>query len=54
LALSTANLYTAVQPGGTLFGLQESNPVDATAAYKGPAKNFGQPMIRWWVGGLEG
>src|SRR5882757_9883382 len=23
LALSTANLYTAVQPGGTLFGLQE-------------------------------
>ena len=27
LALSTANLYTAVQPGGSLFGLQESNPV---------------------------
>ena len=26
LALSTANLYTAVQPGGSLFGLQESNP----------------------------
>ena len=26
-ALSTANLYTAVQPGGSLFGLQESNPV---------------------------
>src|SRR5215831_10984800 len=26
-ALSTANLYSAVQPGGSLFGLQESNPV---------------------------
>src|SRR5436853_3952102 len=25
LALSTANLYSAVQPGGSLFGLQESN-----------------------------
>ena len=33
LALSTANLYTAVQPGGSLFGLQESNPVDPAAAY---------------------
>src|ERR1700687_2788333 len=28
LALSTANLYSAVQDGGTLFGLQFSNPVD--------------------------
>src|ERR1044071_6258586 len=27
LALSTANLYSAVQPGGSLFGLQVSNPV---------------------------
>jgi hypothetical protein len=27
-ALSSANLYAAVQPGGSLFGLQESNPVD--------------------------
>ena len=27
LALSTANLYSATQPGGSLFGLQESNPV---------------------------
>lgn len=26
LALSTANLYSAVQPGGPLFGLNESNP----------------------------
>ncbi|HUS09695.1 MAG TPA: heme-binding protein [Pyrinomonadaceae bacterium] len=35
LALSTANLYSAVQPGGSLFGLQESNPVDPSAAYAG-------------------
>ena len=32
LALSTANLYSAVQPGGSLFGLQESNPVDTGVA----------------------
>jgi hypothetical protein len=36
IALSSANLYAAVQPGGSLFGLQESNPVDARIAYGGP------------------
>src|SRR5712671_7970736 len=30
LALATANLFSAVQPGGSLFGLQESNPVDTS------------------------
>lgn len=34
LALSTANLWYAVQPGGSLFGLQESNPVDVSVAYQ--------------------
>ena len=43
LALSTANLYSAVQPGGTLFGLQESNPVDTSVAYRGPSENYGKP-----------
>lgn len=33
LALSTANLFTAVQPGGSLYGLQHSNPVDTEVAY---------------------
>ncbi len=33
LALSTANLYSAVQPGGSLYGLQHSNPVDTGVAY---------------------
>ncbi len=35
LALSTANLFTAVQPGNSLFGLQESNPVNTIVAYGG-------------------
>lgn len=29
LALSTANLYGATQPGGSLYGLNNSNPFDA-------------------------
>ena len=33
IALSSANLYSAVQPGGSLFGLQHSNPVDPSVAY---------------------
>src|SRR6202161_2364156 len=41
LALSTANLYSAVQPGGSLFGLQESNPVSTGAAYQGRSSNYG-------------
>lgn len=43
LALSTANLWAAVQPGGSLYGLQHSNPVNTDAAYAGPAAAFGQP-----------
>lgn len=43
LALSTANLYSAVQPGGSLFGLPHTNPVDPQVAYRGPRRNFGQP-----------
>lgn len=43
LSLSTANLFSAVQPGGSLYGLQFSNPVDTGVAYKGPASRFGMP-----------
>jgi uncharacterized protein GlcG (DUF336 family) len=56
LALSTANLYSAVQPGGSLFGLQLSNPVDTGAAYKGPATRFGRsndPLVGARVGGVN-
>jgi uncharacterized protein GlcG (DUF336 family) len=56
LALSTANLYSAVQPGGSLYGLQHSNPVDTTAAYRGASSNNGQqndPMVGAKVGGVN-
>src|SRR5262249_59839384 len=33
LALSTANRFAGVQPGGSLYGLQHSNPVDTGVAY---------------------
>jgi uncharacterized protein GlcG (DUF336 family) len=56
LALATANLYTAVQPGGSLFGLQESNPVNTDVAYAGPASSFGRPsdpMVGGRIGGVN-
>jgi uncharacterized protein GlcG (DUF336 family) len=56
LALSTANLYSAVQPGGSLFGLQESNPVDTEVAYHGPSANYGtqaDPMVGRKIGGVN-
>ncbi|MBA3685084.1 MAG: heme-binding protein [Planctomycetes bacterium] len=56
LALSTANLYAAVQPGGSLFGLQHSNPVDPAAAYAGKAEDFGTAkdgMIGKRIGGVN-
>jgi uncharacterized protein GlcG (DUF336 family) len=55
-ALSTANLYAATQPGGSLFGLQASNPVSTEVAYRGPATNFGQsndPMLGSRIGGVN-
>jgi len=56
LALSTANLYAAVQPGGSLFGLQESNPVNVAAAYKGPSTEYGRrndPLVGEKIGGVN-
>src|SRR4029453_12648913 len=56
LALSTANLWAAVQPGGSLYGLQHSNPVNTSAAYEGPASSFGQPddpMVGQRIGGVN-
>lgn len=55
-ALSTANLFAAVQPGGSLFGLQESNPVDPRVAYAGPVSAYGtnhDPMIGRRIGGIN-
>lgn len=56
LALSTANLYSAVQPGGSLYGLQFSNPVDPAVAYKGPSSHYGtsnDPMVGTKPGGVN-
>lgn len=56
LALSTANLYSAVQPGGSLYGLQHSNPVDPEAAYKEPSAQYGtpnDPLVGSKVGGVN-
>lgn len=56
LALSTANLYAAVQPGGSLFGLQESNPVNVAVAYALPSSHYGtaaDPMVGGKIGGVN-
>jgi uncharacterized protein GlcG (DUF336 family) len=57
IALSTANLYSAVQPGGSLYGLQASNPVDPAAAYAGPAALYAagdkDPMAGARTGGVN-
>jgi hypothetical protein len=64
IALSSANLFSAVQPGGSLYGLQASNPVDADVAYgEGPgnsppanASSFGtpqDPMVGQRIGGIN-
>jgi len=54
--LSTANLYDAVQPGGSLFGLQFSNPVDPAVAYRGDPATYGRandPMVGGKIGGIN-
>jgi uncharacterized protein GlcG (DUF336 family) len=56
LALSTAQLFSAVQPGGSLYGLQHSNPVDTQVAYGGSADAIGaasDPMVGKKIGGVN-
>lgn len=56
LALSTANLYSATQPGGSLYGLQHSNPVNAALVNEGDAAKFGttkDPFVGKRVGGVN-
>lgn len=56
LALSTANLFSAVSPGGSLYGLQHSNPVNTQVAYRGNAANYGtsnDPMGGGKIGGIN-
>jgi uncharacterized protein GlcG (DUF336 family) len=56
LALSTAQLFSAVQPGGSLYGLQHSNPVDTQTAYGGAPEAIGtatDPMVGKRIGGVN-
>jgi uncharacterized protein GlcG (DUF336 family) len=56
LALSTANLFSAVQPGGSLFGLQEANPINEDVAYGGEAASYGTAtdfMVGKRIGGTN-
>lgn len=55
-SIATANLYGLTQPGGSLFGLQHSNPVDATVSYAGAPENYGtesDPLVGKRVGGVN-
>lgn len=54
-ALSTANLYQATQPGGSLWQVANASPVNTEVAYMGPAEGFGttsDPMLGKVHGGL--
>lgn len=42
-AFSTANLYAGAQPGGFLFGILATNPVDTATMYAGDSSQYGTP-----------
>lgn len=47
-AFSTANLYSGAQPGGFLFGILQTNPVDTASMYGGDSAAYGSandPMV---------
>lgn len=55
-AISTANLYTPVNQGQSLFGLQASNPVDGSSAYVGSPNKYGtknDPLKNKRIGGVN-
>lgn len=61
-SLSTGNLYGLVLPGGSLFGLQFSNPVNPAIAYgdrpngRGSDEDYGtsrDPLVGRFVGGVN-
>jgi uncharacterized protein GlcG (DUF336 family) len=48
-ALSTANIYAGTQPGRSLYGLANSNPMDTATMYAGTAEQYGtesDPMAK--------
>jgi len=49
-------VYAAAQPGGFLYGVQHSNPVDASRAYDGSPAAYGtsfDPLINKRIGGIN-
>lgn len=55
-AISSANLYGLTQPGGSLYGLQHSNPVDTNIAYQGSPNTYGtngDPLKNKRIGGVN-
>lgn len=42
-AFSTANLYSGAQPGGFLYGILQTNPVDTATIYAGDPASLGTP-----------
>jgi len=56
LSPSTASLYSAVQPGGSLYGLEASKPLNTDVPYRGPAANYGtanDPIVGGVIGGVN-
>ncbi len=55
-AISTANLYTPVNQGQSLFGLQASNPINGSLAYTGSPNQYGtknDPLKNKRIGGVN-
>jgi uncharacterized protein GlcG (DUF336 family) len=55
MALSTANLYAEGQPGGPLFGMLTSDPVNGAALHAGKPSQYGtasDPLIGKHIGGV--
>jgi uncharacterized protein GlcG (DUF336 family) len=55
-SISTANIYGLTQPGGNFWGVQFSNPVDASIAYLGSPDTYGtanDPLVGKRVGGIN-
>lgn len=56
-SIATSNIYGLTQPGGSLYGLQFSNPVDPTAAYLGNPEAYGtglnDPAVGKRIGGIN-
>jgi Haem-degrading len=57
LALSTANLYSATQPGGFVGEMPNNYPVNTSAIFSKPVSLFGtaaDPMVGQMIGGFTG